>query len=86
MPTKDEMAKFAKAIDALVSNTDYNYIEAIVEYCKQTGLEIEVAATLVNANLKSKLENDAMDNNMLKEKSSRLPLWLVMKHFVYTNP
>ena len=73
MPTKDEMAKFAKAIDALVSKTDYNYIEAIVEYCKQTGLEIEVAATLVNANLKSKLENDAMDNNMLKEKSSRLP-------------
>jgi hypothetical protein len=74
MPTKDEMAKFAKSIDALVSKTDYNYIEAIVEYCKQTGLEIEVAATLVNANLKSKLENDAMDNNMLKEKSSRLPL------------
>jgi hypothetical protein len=74
MPTKDEMAKFAKAIDALVSKTDYNHIEAIVEYCKQTGLEIEVAATLVNANLKSKLENDAMDNNMLKEKGSRLPL------------
>jgi hypothetical protein len=74
MPTKDEMAKFSKAIDALVSKTDYNYIEAIVEYCKETGLEIEVAATLVNANLKSKLENDAMDNNMLKEKGSRLPL------------
>jgi hypothetical protein len=74
MPTKDEMAKFAKAIDGLVANTDYNYIEAIVEYCKETGLEIEVAASLVNANLKSKLENDAMDNNMLKEKGSRLPL------------
>ena len=46
MPTKDEMAKFAKAIEALVANTDYNYIEAIVEHCKTTGLEIEVAATL----------------------------------------
>ena len=74
MPTKDEMSKFAKAIDALVANTDYNYVEAIVEYCKQTGLEIEVAATLVNQNLKAKLENDAMDNNMLKVKSSRLPI------------
>ena len=74
MPTKDEMAKFAKAIEALVANTDYNYIEAIVEHCKQTGLEIEVAATLVNANLKSKLEGNAMDNNMLKEKGSRLPI------------
>jgi hypothetical protein len=74
MPTKEEMSKFAKAIDSLVANTDYNHIEAIVEYCKTTGLEIEVAATLINSNLKSKLENDAMDNNMLKVKSSRLPI------------
>ena len=74
MPTKDEMAKFAKAIESLVANTDYNYIEAIVEYCKQTGLEVEVAASLCNSNLKAKLENDAMDNNMFKVKSSRLPI------------
>jgi hypothetical protein len=74
MPTKDEMVKFAKAIETLVSETNYTYIEAIVEYCKQTGLEIEVAASLCNSNLKSKLENDAMDNNMLKVKSSRLPI------------
>ena len=74
MPTKDEMAKFAKAIEALVANTDYNYIEAIVEHCKTTGLEIEVAATLINSNLKSKIEANAMDNNMLKDKGSRLPI------------
>ena len=58
----------------MVARTDYNYIEAIVEYCKETGLEIEVAATLINQNLKAKIENDAMDNNMLKEKGSRLPI------------
>ena len=74
MPTKDEMAKFAKAIESLVANTDYNYIEAIVEYCKDTGLEIEVSASLVNSNLKAKLTNDALDLNLLKEKSSRLPI------------
>lgn len=74
MPTREEMSKFAKAIDALVANTDLNYIEAICEYCKQTGLEIEVAASLVNSNLKSKLANDAMDLNLLKEKGSRLPI------------
>lgn len=74
MPTKDEMGKFAKAIDALVANTDLNYIEAIIQYCKETGLEIEVAASLVNSNLKSKLANDAMDLNLLKDKGSRLPI------------
>ena len=68
------MMRFAKEIDKLVSETDYNYIEAITEYCKKTGLEIEVAATLVNANLKSKIESDAMENNMLKNKSPRLPI------------
>jgi hypothetical protein len=74
MPTKEEMKTFATAIETMVANTDYNYIEAIVEYCKETGLEIEVAASLCNSNLKAKLENDAMDTNMLKVKSSRLPL------------
>jgi len=74
MPTKDEMAKFAKSIEEYVAKTNYNYIEAIVEYCKTTGLEIEVAATLINSNLKSKIENVALDNNMLKEKGARLPI------------
>lgn len=68
------MSKFAKVIESLVANTDYNYIEAIVDYCKTSGLEIEVAASLCNSNLKSKLENDAMDKNLLKVKSSRLPI------------
>jgi hypothetical protein len=74
MPTKDEMKNFALNIERLVANTDYNYIEAIVEYCRETGLEIEVAATLINSNLKSKIENNAMDLNLLKIKGSRLPI------------
>lgn len=74
MPTKDEQKKFSYAIDSLVANTNYNYIEAILEYCKQTGLEVEVAATLINKSLKKKIENQAMENNMLKVKSARLPI------------
>jgi hypothetical protein len=37
-------------------------------------LEIEVASTLINANLKARIENDAMEHNMLKNKSPRLPI------------
>jgi hypothetical protein len=74
MPTKEEMLKFAKTIESLVANTDYNYIEAIVEHCKQTGLEIEVAASLINQNLKAKIESEAMNNNLLKVKGNRLPI------------
>lgn len=73
MPTRDEMKSFAKEIENLVATTDLNYIEAIVEYCNRTGMEIEVASTLINNNLKSKIENDAQDLNLLP-KSARLPI------------
>lgn len=73
MPTKDEMLKFAMEIERIVSETDYNHIEAIVEYCKQTGMEIEVASSLVNSNLKEKIETDAQNLNLLP-KSNRLPI------------
>ena len=74
MPTKDEMKKFAFTIDSMVANTDYTYLEAIVEYCKTTGLEIEVAASLINSTLKTKIESQAMERNLLKTKTARLPL------------
>ena len=56
MPTKDEMFKFQEEIEKLVSETDYNYMEAIIEYCNMTGMEIELASSLVNKDLKSKVE------------------------------
>jgi hypothetical protein len=71
--SKEEMAVFSREIEAIVNQTDYNHIEAIVEYCNKTGLEIEVAASLISPALKSKLHYDAQRNNMLKEKVVRLP-------------
>ena len=74
MPTKDEMMKFTLEIEDLVAKTDYTYLEAIVEHCKGTGLEMEVAATLITPNLKSKIHEQAERLNMLKTKSARLPV------------
>ena len=74
MPTKDEMLKFSLRIEQLVANTDYTYLEAISEHCKETGLEIEVAATLITPNLKSKIQEQAEGLNMFKGKSNRLPI------------
>jgi hypothetical protein len=74
MATKEEMRKFAMKIESLVANTDYTYLEAIVQHCKDTGLEIEVAATLVNPTLKAKMQEQAEKVNLLKVKTSRLPV------------
>jgi hypothetical protein len=73
MPTKDEMFKFQQEVESLVTGTDYNYMEAIVEYCNQTGMEIELASTLVNKDLKAKIAIEAENLNMLP-KASRLPI------------
>lgn len=73
MPTKDEMFKFQQEIESLVAGTDYNYMEAIVEYCNQTGMEIELASSLVNKDLKAKIAIDAENLNMLP-KAARLPI------------
>lgn len=73
MPTKDEMFKFQQEIETLVAGTDYNYMEAIVEYCNLTGMEIELASTLVNKDLKAKIAIDAENLNMLP-KAHRLPI------------
>lgn len=73
MPTKDEMFKFQQEIENLVAGTDYNYMEAIVEYCNLTGMEIELASSLVNKDLKAKIAIDAENLNMLP-KAARLPI------------
>lgn len=73
MPTKDEMFKFQEQIENMVINTDYNYMEAIVDYCDRTGMEIELASSLVNKDLKAKIQIDAQELNMLP-KSRRLPI------------
>lgn len=73
MATKEEMAQFAKTIEKIVASTGMNYIDAIVEHCTKTGLEVEMAASLINSNLKAKLEGNAMDLNLLP-KSAKLPI------------
>jgi RNA-binding protein YhbY len=74
MATKEEMRKFAMKIESIVSITDYTYLEAIIQHCKDTGLEVEVAATLVNSTLKAKMQEQAEKANLLKVKIARLPI------------
>jgi hypothetical protein len=51
-----------------------SHIDAIVEHCKETGFEIEVASTLISAKLKSLIRDEAVDMNMLKKEGNRLPI------------
>ena len=73
MPTKDEIKNFSYMIDKLAQDESLGYMDAICHHCKETGMEIEVAATLISSALKSKIKEEAQELNLLK-KQSRLPI------------
>lgn len=69
------MNKFSMAIEEMVYMKDIPYIDAITEYCNDTGLEIETAAKLVSGVLKSKIKLEAEKLHYLKKSNtSQLPL------------
>lgn len=62
-------------IEKVVTEKKLSYIEAVVYYCEVTGLEVEVAGTLIknNPKLKALIQEEAEDLHYLP-KGNKLPL------------
>ena len=73
MATKDEIQSFSEMIIKLATEKKIEMMEAVCLYCEQSGLEIEVAATLLSQAIKSKIQEEATNLNLLK-KEGRLPI------------
>ena len=67
------MEEFFQEIEERVYKYDIGWLEAIMEYCEDTGLEPDRVSKLISPNLKSKLEMEAKSLNFL-DKSSKLPI------------
>tara|TARA_Y100001973_G_C5205442_1_gene341156 strand:+ start:3746 stop:3997 length:252 start_codon:yes stop_codon:yes gene_type:complete len=65
--------KFNNEINQLVSTSSMNYIDAILHYCDQNGLEAETVKGLISAENKENLRNDAESLNFFP-KTSKLPI------------
>ena len=65
--------KFAIEIEKIVAVEDLNYIDAILHYCDQNGLEAETVKGLISAENKENLRNDAESLNFFP-KTSKLPI------------
>jgi hypothetical protein len=69
-------AKFSQIIEEIVkTNDDMNYIDAIVFYCEENGLEVDSVTKLISKPLKEKLKCDAINLNFLK-RTSRAKLFI----------
>lgn len=66
---------FAQEIEEIVWQKDITYMDAILIWCEDRGLEPEVGAELVKKTspLKMKIQTEAEDLNFLK-RGSRLPI------------
>lgn len=73
MATRDEKNTFSQSIMETANTKQIRYIEAITNYCEDTNLEIEIAATLINDNLRAHIEIEAQELRYLP-RSARLPI------------
>lgn len=59
--------KFSIEIETLVkTNKGSNYLETIIEFCNEKGIELEMVPKLLSKPLKEKLRCEAIELNYLK--------------------
>lgn len=66
---------FPQEIENIKNEKHFDYIEAVVFWCDQRGMDVEYAANIIKKDnaLKSKIQAEAENMNILK-KSARLPV------------
>jgi len=73
MPTREEKNNFSMMILTRAQNLQTDHMDAILTYCEEQDLEVEVAASLIDDVLRAKLEEEAQMNNIIP-RSAKLPL------------
>ncbi len=65
---------FSMKIEQVVKDKRIGYFDAVLWYCEQNEIEIETGAKLINTIIKKKIEAEASEMNVLKEKTAKLPV------------
>lgn len=75
MPSKDEMTTFSLSIETIVAKKNIPYMDAVIMFCEESGLEVELAAKMISGALKSKIQIEAEELHFLpKSNTTKLPL------------
>ena len=62
--------KFALLIEDMVKNKRMSYMDAVISYCSENGIDPSNTKGLINKTLKEKIAYEAQSLNMLKEKKA----------------
>ena len=63
---------FSKEVEKIVKDNDISIIDAILEMCDITGIEVESVGKLLTPTLKLRLKDEAETLNFFKEKTVKL--------------
>lgn len=68
--------QFAEEIEKIIKkNPEFNYIEAIISFCEEKEIEVDLISKLITKPLKEKIKRDAIELNYMKKTSrAKLPL------------
>jgi KaiC/GvpD/RAD55 family RecA-like ATPase len=61
--------EFSLHIEQIVKEKKVNYMDAVLEYCKENYIEPEDVASLINKSLKDKIEMDFRELNYLPKQA-----------------
>lgn len=73
MATREEKNTFSMMILTRAEKLETDHMDAILTYCEEMGLEVEIAASLINDVLMAKLEEEAQQINVIP-RSAKLPI------------
>jgi hypothetical protein len=73
MPTKNEIAEFSDTIATESELWKLTIMDTVVAHCESSGMEVDVASTLLSSALKAKIREEAQELNLLK-KTAKLPI------------
>lgn len=58
---------FSQFIEERAATTGQEYIETVIQYCDETGIEYESVAPLINGSLCDKIKTEAIEKNFIKK-------------------
>ena len=66
-------AEFSQHIEKTSVRTGQSCMDVLLDYCLKKEIEADSVNKIINSSLKSKLEAEAQDLNLLKVKGNKLP-------------
>lgn len=73
-PTDSEIFEFSEKIQSISQEHNMTLLESLIHYQEYSGTESEVMTQLINPSMRMRLEKEAIEANLIKENSSKLPI------------